>query len=1362
MGTGATEMTRDPIEDGPPLPLEVLDRIDSICIEFENAWQAAAPPKLDDYVSQLQGAARSELLCELLRLELDYHSRRQQEMGLNALQHRFPEHAGMVAQLFDERDQRYQDVDRARDEPQGDLIESTARGDPTLTLVPGSRPDRRTGQAVAESSSGGRRFVIKRLHAKGGLGQVFVAHDLELNRDVALKEIQQQHAHHAIGRARFLLEAEVTGRLEHPGIVPVYGAGCHADGRPFYAMRFIRGSSLRQAITRYHTENTGQSASDRTITFRQLLRRFLDVCQTVEYAHSRGVLHRDLKPSNIMLGEYGETLIVDWGLAKVMRDDDTQQVTPVSDESPLLPNLNQAADIDTAIGTTLGTPAYMSPEQAAGQMEELSPACDIYSLGATLYAILTGDAPFAKDKVADVLDRVRAGRFAAPRSRRPQVPRELEAVCLKAMARDPKERYGSALQLADDIEAWLADETVSAYRTPVVDRVRRWGRRHRTSVLVTLAAVIVAMLVAAVGNVLLAAKNSDLRAANAREEIAKDQAERRFDLAMRAVEDYYTGVSRQVILRQPGFQHLRQTLLKKPLLFYDELRESLEKEQTPESRAALANAYLGIGTIDNLTGSSNIAAASFHKAKKLFYDLSLEYPDVARYQLGLAKCYASMGTLENDLSRPREALQNTLRAIETANQLVLANPNVPEYRGHLATYHKMAGVYQKVSGRLQEAMESYRLAAQIGQELVRASDDANFQKELAGVYNNIGLLHRDSKEFDTAIKYFELAEVSQLELLKQDPENSGCQLDLAELYNNLSYLYRAMEQPGKALEECLKSGRFREKLAGDYPNVPDYQEGLATHHHLLANMQRQVGQQQKALLNYQQAIDLLEQLGQMYPLKPRYQDLIADNFQNLGSLRRDMGDKEAAIEDYRAAERIREQLAADHPIVEFQRARVRLLGGFGLVLEDLDERSEALQKHQKAVQVLEDLIRDFPDVDAYQIDQIQCLRNCGQLQLSMQQPLGAKASYEMALQLCRELAGKNPHTSKHQSDTAKTLDDLGRLHKSLGQWGEAVTCFEEAIQLNRELIAADPDIVAYQRNMAAQCHDLSSCYQRRKDIEAALASCKRAVQLRSELAKSGAPDFKHDYASSLNALGVLHQEHGNVAEAIRAVDQAIAIEESVSDDDVHDPVFLAGCYCNRGHYAVEMDNAVEALDWYDIALKQLQPIIRQEPQNARVRRYARNTIIGRVTALINAEKYDEAISQCDEGIAMAYGASVVLRLFRQQALVSMGDHRGATSDAEFVMKEARLQGPALYDLARVFSLSVEAAKLDPDLDDEDKRDLSERYTAQAIALLEKARELGYFSQPSAASRLAEDPDLDTIRSHTAFERFVQQLAKPPR
>jgi serine/threonine-protein kinase len=340
------------------------------------------------------------------------------------------------------------------------------------------------------------RFQILRPHARGGLGEIFVARDQELNREVALKEIQEGQAHDPDSRARFLREAKVTGGLEHPGVVPVYGLGSYPDGRPFYAMRLVKGDSLQEAIKGFHqAEGPGRDAGARAMAFRRLLGRFVDVCNAVAYAHSRGVLHRDLKPGNVMLGPYGETLVVDWGLAKTVGRPEGVTASP---EGTLRP-ASASDSAPTQAGAALGTPPFMSPEQAAGRVDQLGPASDVYSLGATLYCLLTGRAPFARGDVGEVLHKIQKADFPRPRQVKRNVPPALEAVCLKAMALRPEDRYPSARALADDIEHWLADEPVTAYREPWRVRSGRWVRRHKPAVAAAAAALVVAVVLGGLG-----------------------------------------------------------------------------------------------------------------------------------------------------------------------------------------------------------------------------------------------------------------------------------------------------------------------------------------------------------------------------------------------------------------------------------------------------------------------------------------------------------------------------------------------------------------------------------------------------------------------------------------------------------------------------------------------------------------------------------------------------------------------------------------------------------------------------------------------------------------------------------------------
>ena len=319
-----------------------------------------------------------------------------------------------------------------------------------LAAVPqDSEPSRAATDLVSPSL--GERYVVLKLHDQGGMGRIWVARDTNLDREVAVKELLPELTESPTALARFLREARVTGQLEHPGIVPVYELAQTSQQYPFYAMRFVRGRTFSQASLEFHERLN--AAKEAPLDLSVLLHAFVMVCNTISYAHSRGVIHRDLKGPNVLLGDFGEVLVLDWGLAKVVNLPEI-----LADHLSALAEKQSEQMGLTLHGSALGSPSSMSPEQASGQLDQVDHRTDIYGLGSILYEILTGQPPFSGTTVHEVLGKVRLKEPVPPRRYWPAVPLGLEAICLRALAKDPSARHATAKELAEAVQQWQEAE----------------------------------------------------------------------------------------------------------------------------------------------------------------------------------------------------------------------------------------------------------------------------------------------------------------------------------------------------------------------------------------------------------------------------------------------------------------------------------------------------------------------------------------------------------------------------------------------------------------------------------------------------------------------------------------------------------------------------------------------------------------------------------------------------------------------------------------------------------------------------------------------------------------------------------------
>jgi tetratricopeptide (TPR) repeat protein/serine/threonine protein kinase len=1061
-----------------------------------------------------------------------------------------------------------------------------------------------TRLSAGASTSAGARFIRLRPHAKGGLGEVFVALDSELNREVALKEIQDRHADQPESRARFVLEAEITGRLEHPGIVPVYGLGTYADGRPFYAMRFVRGDSLMEAIERFHGRSHlpgGTSPGParqagptcHSLAFRQLLRRLIDVCNALQYAHDRGVLHRDLKPGNIMLGKYGETLIVDWGLAKPVgqrlakpsRDPGSSTLTH---EAPLVPATGSGS-AETVAGSVFGTPAYMSPEQAAGRLDLFGPASDVYSLGATLYCLLTGQPPFQGDPVA-VLKRVQVGDLPPPRRVQPGVAPALEAICLKAMALRPADRYAAPKHLADDLEQWLADEPVGAWPEPWTVKTGRWMRRHKPLVSAAAAAMIV-LLLAGTAGLLWYRVEQDRRQA---------EAERKQALAEAAIHEALDQASQRrvelhAILQQPGgvfgllndppgwqtrIERARSALARARVLLDGagdgldpalaataaQVEQELEKDDA-DRLLAVRLEKIRMDSSDTVDGKFAYAGAArdypaaFAEAG---WAVLTEKPAVVAARLAGAPTHEALVAALDDWALVAFLLRNNdlcgrllkisrLAAPDPAWGDRLRQVDIWQDRQRMAALVKQAPV-ARLSPPLLNLIGAFLAENDLGEEGWYRQAQAQYPADFWLNYG-LGTVLLKAKPVEAA-GFLRVA-------LTVRPRSSVA-------YNNLGNALRAQKQWPEAIKAYDKAIAIDPKYATPYLNlgvtlaaqkqwpeaIKAYKEVIAIdpkHAQAYNNLGLTLAAQKQwaeAIKAYDKAIDC----------KSKY----AKAYTNLG----------VALH---AQKQWAEAIVAYNKAIDCDPKDALAYNNLGLTLAAQKQWPEAIKAFGKAIAI------DPKDALAYYNLGL-AYNNLGIALYEQKQWAEAIKAFENAIEC-------NP---KH----AQAYNNLGLTLAAQKQWAEAITAFDKAIAIDpkdalayynlgialsaqkqwAEAITAYHKAIAIDPDFALAYYNLGLTFARQKQWPEAIKAFDKAIECNPK------------HAQAYNNLGLTFAERKQWAEAIKAFDKAIAIDPNFAQ--AHGNLGLA--LLQQGAFAEAAKANQQALDllpptdpWRDRVERQL-------------------------------------------------------------------------------------------------------------------------------------------------------------------------------
>jgi serine/threonine-protein kinase len=925
-------------------------------------------------------------------------------------------------------------------------------GTPELTGVP-------TSAYVPEARD---RYTLTHLHATGGIGRVWLARDSQIGRDVALKELRPERSGSPAAANRFVTEARVTGQLEHPGVVPVYELARRPGQQPFYTMRFLKGRTLTEASRAYHQKRA--AGQDGALELNGLLTAFVGVCNAVAYAHSRGVIHRDLKGQNVVLGDYGEVIVLDWGLAKVVG-----QAEGLLDTPPVV--LGEAGRPEaTVAGQVIGTPGYMSPEQAAGRVDLVDCRSDVYGLGAILYEILTGRPPFQGGSRNELLRRVREEKPARPRQAPGTARPDLEAVCLKALAKDPAERYASAKELAEEVQRWLADEPVRAYPEPASARLRRWARRHRPLVAGAAALLVTAVAALAVSTVMIHREQAETEQARARavanaaearkqrdvarrqrsraeahareahrqKDVAKGErrraqanaaraarqrdatqiqyrrAEKNFRQARAAVDQMLSAVGARELANIPHMEKLRRRLLQRALRFYE--RFFREQGQNRGVQQDTLWTYIRLADLQRKLGNWEEARKLYRQGFGLLKKVTANFTTRRELWYEFTVLCHNYALLFHDTGRFREAAVLYRTALTILEKLSAAYPFWPVYRRDLASTCVALGELLTNLGRTRAAEKFFRRGVATSKGLATVAlliphfrfDTGRFLTKLADFLVRTGR-HREAE------KRYRQAEAIYKDLVGRFPKENEYRYELSVTYNNLAILLDYTSRHRQAEKAYRQAVALLEKLVSDFPATPHYRRDLGNSWLNLGVTLQARGRKRNAEHALRRAITLLEQLVVAVAKVPDYHWVLAQAYTRLGDFLGTTENPREAQQSYDRAVAVCRQLMKQFPKNPSYRYQISVVANNRAnILRALGKFAQAEKAYREAVQILANLVADYRNLPHFRRDLANTYRGLGETLTARNRVAEAAKPLGQSIKLWQGLVDQFPEVSNYK------------------------------------------------------------------------------------------------------------------------------------------------------------------------------------------------------------------------------------------------------------------------------------------------------------------------------------------------------------
>jgi len=824
--------------------------------------------------------------------------------------------------------------------------------------------------------------------ARGGMGRIIVARDRRLGRPVAIKELRAQSEGL---RARFEREARITGRLQHPGIVNLHEAGTWPTGEPFYAMKLVSGESLDQAIDRRTTLESRLA----------LLPNVVAAVDALAYAHSMRIIHRDLKPANVLVGRFGETVVIDWGLAKDLAG-------PGEVDIAVGPYRRPSADVDATVeGAVIGTPAYMPPEQARG--DTVDERADVYALGAMLYHVLTGQPPYHGSTVESILHKV----LASPPPPLPaRTPADLVALVNKAMARDAADRYPTAIEMAEDLKRFQTGQLVGAHRYSFWHLARRWVRR-RTAVAVGIVAAIALVAVGVVSVSRIVTEQSRTEQERRSAERHRGEAEQLMSFMLVDLRDKL----------EPRAQlDLLDDVAKRAAAYYDRRGEASSLADL-SNRAMMRN---NLGDVLVAQGHSEAALAQYRLSQSLYDVLAATDPHDVSRRRSVAVGHKKIGDVLRTQDKLAAALVEYRRTLAMMAALAAEQPSDTERQIDLANAHESIGALLLQQGEPARALAELRPMVAIATALAaRDPDNPKHQMLLVVSHDKVGNAHLDNGDPAQAIAEYRASIAISEALSARDPKNRELRRNLGVGHENIGDAIRKQSDTAGALAEYRASLTILEALAADDPTNADRQSDTAVAHQNVGDMLQKQGDTTGALASYRAMTAVVRALADKEPTNAKRQRMLGICINKVGETLLKLGKDAEATAQFRAA------LAIETRLVERDPDNRQLAFGLSVTHQRLGDalfskarNAAALAEYRASQSLLAKLAAADPSAQR-QEDLTIGHERLGDTLLAMGDVAGALAEQREALAILLSLSAADPANLELQYSIAEIRANVG-------------------------------------------------------------------------------------------------------------------------------------------------------------------------------------------------------------------------------------------------------------------------------------------------------------------------------------------------